>query len=198
LGTLPGGASSAAQAVSDGGVVAGNSQTLEESSGLQINHAFIWTHRTKMVDIGDSGDAAGTGVTSFAEKINGNFVIGHFTKEGAKHGFVWTRKRGFVDIGTLDGDTTSLVTGVNARGVVVGNSFADRVPSRAFAWTASSGIAMLPTPVGRSSHANAITGDFIVGAVCDADGVHNCHATLWKPSSPSHGRREHDDDDDED
>jgi probable HAF family extracellular repeat protein len=192
LGTLDGGLTSAAQAVSDGGVVVGNSQ-VTDTSGLQINHAFVWTHRTRMVDIGDSGDAAGGGVSSFAEKINGRFVIGHFTKNGATHGFVWTQKRGFVDIGTLDGDTTSLVTGVNARGVVVGNSFVTGGASRAFVWTTSSGITPLPTPVGGSSRVNAITDDFIVGAACGPDGI--CHATLWKPPSHAHDGRGRDEDD---
>jgi probable HAF family extracellular repeat protein len=180
-----GGLTSSAQGVSNEGVVVGNSQ--KESEEI---HAFVWTRRTKMVDIGTDGES------SLAEKINGRFVIGHFTRKGATHGFVWTQKRGLVDIGTLDGDTTSFVTGVNARGVVVGNSFVPGGPSHAFAWSASTRIVSLPTPDGRSSHANAITGDFIVGAICEADGVSNCQARLWKPSSPSHRGREHDDDDD--
>jgi probable HAF family extracellular repeat protein len=166
------------------------------SNSQQISHAFVWTRQKGMVDIGSSGDAAGTGVASFAEKINGRFVIGHFTKNGATHGFAWTQKRGFVDIGTLDGDTTSFVTGVDARGMVVGNSFVPGGASHAFVWTASSGIAALPTPVGGSSRANAIADDSVVGAACGADLI--CHATLWTPHSHSHGGRGHDRDDDDD
>jgi probable HAF family extracellular repeat protein len=199
LGVLTGGSSSAAQAVSDEGIIVGASQTTTGASGdNKINHAFVWTHRTGMIDIGTDGDARGTDVVSLGEKINGRFVIGHFTKSGVTHGFVWTQKRGLVDIGTLKGDTKSVVAGVNDRGMVVGSSSMDGKMPRAFVWTPSSRIAaMLPTPDGRSSHANAITGDFIVGAICDANGVTNCQATLWKPSSPSHGGRERDDDDED-
>jgi probable HAF family extracellular repeat protein len=185
LGTL-GGPTSSAQGVSNEDVVVGNSQTDKGEI-----HAFVLMPHTKMIDIGPDGQS------SLGEKVNGRFVIGHFIKDGAKHGFVWTQKRRFVDVGTLDGDTTSLLAGVNARGLVVGTSSVDGTRPRAFVWTASSGIAMLPTPVGRSSHANAITGEFIVGAICDADGLNNCHATLWKPSSPSHVGREKDDDDED-
>jgi probable HAF family extracellular repeat protein len=193
LGTL-GGLNSVAQGVNDSGVVVGTSQTTETASnGQQVSHAFIWARRTGMVDIGTGGDAAGTGVTSFGEKINGRFVIGHFTRNSVTHGFVWTQKRGFVDIGTLEGDTTSFVTGVNDRGVVVGNSISGGL-SRAFVWTASSGIALLPTPVGGSSRANAIADNFIVGASCGPDFV--CHATLWKPASHSRGGHGHEEDED--
>src|SRR5262249_11418775 len=121
LGTL-GGFTSAAHAVSDKGVIVGNRQI-----DTGADHSFIWTRQTgMMVDIGSGGDAVGTdGVAfaSFGEKINGGFVIGHFTPNNTTHGFVWTEKRGFVDIGTLDGDVGSLVVGVNDRGVVAGNSF---------------------------------------------------------------------------
>jgi len=189
LGTL-GGFTSAAQAVSDKGVIVGNSQV---DSGA--NHAFIWTRQTgRMVDIGSGGDAVGTdGVAfnSFGEKINGGFVIGHFTPNNTMHGFVWTEKRGFVDIGTLPHDVGSLVVGVNDRGVVAGNSFSGSA-SHAFVWS-SGRIVPLETPAGFSSHANAMNGDFIVGASCDGQNV--CHATLWKPAP--HSRKDQDRDDDD-
>jgi probable HAF family extracellular repeat protein len=188
LGTL-GGDTSVAESV-DGGVIVGHSQTTQKASdGHTISHAFVWTSRTGMVDIGVDG------VDSFGEKINGRFVIGHVTTNGTTHGFIWTQRGGFVDLGTLDGDTSSLVTGVNEQGVVTGNSFVSGEPgSHAFVWSASSGrLVPLDSPLGGSTEADAITGNFIVGSSCDA-GVFNCHATLWKPAPHSRKDRNGDDD----
>jgi probable HAF family extracellular repeat protein len=197
--TISSSVSSSAQAVSDDGVIVGFSQTDQVgSNGQPIEHAFVWTRRTRMVDIGTRG------LDSFAEKIAGRFVIGHLTlpstatatENTTTHGFVWTQEFGFVDIGTLDGDVGSLVVGVNDRGMVAGNSFSG-IASRAFVWSRSSGIVPLETPAGGSSHANAMNGDFIVGASCDANLT--CHATLWKPSV--HARKDRSrngDDEDED
>jgi probable HAF family extracellular repeat protein len=195
LGTLRGGLTSVAQAVNNDRVIVGNSLTDQiASDGHFINHAFVWTKRDGMVDIGS--DPRFNSFDSFAEKINGRFVVGHITKDKVTHGFVWTRKGGFVDVGTLLDDTSSLVTGVNDRGLVIGNSFVSGTPgSRAFVWTASSGIVPLDSPLGGSTEANAINGDFIVGSSCDVGSVVNCHATLWKPLPHSRKDRGGDDDD---
>src|SRR5262249_10850789 len=99
--TISSSASSSAQAVSDDGVIVGFSQTDQTgSNGQPVQHAFVWTRRTGMVDIGttglDSFHEKIDGLDSFAEKITGRFVIGHFTPNNTMHGFVWTEKRGFV------------------------------------------------------------------------------------------------------
>jgi probable HAF family extracellular repeat protein len=186
LGTL-GGSTSSAQGVSDDDVVVGFSHTKNEE-----NHAFVWTRQTRMVDIGTEG-----GQTSFGEKINGRFVIGHKVRTNRQQAFVWTQKHGFVDLGPFVDDTGSLATGVNDRGVVIGNSFNQEIPasmavSHAFVWSASSGMILpLDSPDKPSTEANAINGDFIVGSSCDA-GHLNCHATLWKPAP--HSRKDRDDD----
>jgi probable HAF family extracellular repeat protein len=181
LGTL-GGFTSVAQGVNDNGVIVGTSQTSPSGE----NHAFIWTRHTGMVDIGKAG------LASFGEKINGRVAIGQtFTLAGTKHGFAWTRKDGFVDLGTLNGDTSSFAGAVSDRGLVVGNSFTPGIPgSRAFVWSASSGINPLSTPIGGSSQANAINDDFIAGSSCDSN--QTCHATLWEPPSHSHTDRNDD------
>jgi len=191
LGTL-GGFTSSAQAVSDDGVIVGFSQTSEDSDCPLINHAFVWTGRTgRLVDIGPDGPDC---VASFAERISGRFVVGHLTRDRVTHGFVWTRKGGLVDIGTLPGDSNSFVTGVNDRGVVVGNSFTIGGVSHAFAWSESSGMVPL-TPPGSSSQANAINGNSIVGSIPSCSDSLNCHATLWKPAPrKDRDRDDHDDD----
>jgi probable HAF family extracellular repeat protein len=192
LGTLDEGLTSAAQAVNDDGVIVGSSQTTQMASdGHAISHAFVWTRRTGMVDIvPDRFD----GLDSFAERINGRFVIGQtFVADGTgpKHGFAWTAKDGFVDIGTLGGDA-SFAAGVNDQGLVVGNSqTAGNAAIRAFVWSASTRT-MVPLDSGDgTSTANAITDNFIVGSSCDAG---NCHATLWKPNSRSRKDRRGNDD----
>jgi probable HAF family extracellular repeat protein len=198
--------SSSAQAVSDDGVIVGFSQTDQTGSNNQaIKHAFVWTHRNGMVDIGTTGlDSFGekiVGLDTFVEKITGRFVVGHLTiptspTTSTTHGFVWTQKQGFVDIGTLVGDVGSFVAGVNDRGVVAGNSFTG-TGSRAFLWSSGRPVQLpLPaeTPAGGSSQAAGMNDDFIVGSSCTTPNV-NCHATLWKPAPHSRKDRERDDDD---
>jgi probable HAF family extracellular repeat protein len=170
LGTL-GGFGSAAQAVSDKGIVVGNSQTATGE-----NHAFAWTRHTGMIDIGTAG------LQSFAEKIVDRVAIGQtFTLAGTKHGFAWTRRGGLVDLGTLGGDV-SFAAAVNEEGTVVGGSWTKgNAAFRAFAWSPSSGMVPLDTPGGGTSQATALNDDVIVGSSCSAGDV-TCHATLWKPS----------------
>jgi probable HAF family extracellular repeat protein len=174
LGTL-GGYASWAHAVSDDGLVVGNSQT---ASGQ--NHAFAWSRRSGMIDIGTAG------LDSWAEHLNVNReTIGQaYTPAGTRHGFVWTRRDGAIDLGTLGGDS-SYATAVNDRGLVVGGSWTPgNLIWRAFAWSPASGMEALDAPGGGRSQANAINDNFIVGSSCDAGGV-ACHATLWKPPSRS-------------
>jgi probable HAF family extracellular repeat protein len=179
-----------AQAVNNDGVVVGASQTDQMASNSQpINHAFVWTRRTRMEDIGTDG------LESFGEKVSGRFVIGQtFTKDGEKHGFAWTRQMGFVDIGTLGGDR-SFAAAVNDSGVVVGNSSNKAGIARAFMWSASSGIMVELESRDGMSLASAIAKNFIVGTSCDDAKDLNCHATLWKPAP--HSRKDRDDDDED-
>ena len=92
LGTL-GGASSAAVAVNDRGVVVGTSET---ASGAE--HAFAWSRSGGMRDLGTLG-----GRTSRAVAVNqrGTVTGVALRADGEERAFVWTPGHGMRDLGTL-------------------------------------------------------------------------------------------------
>src|SRR4030095_6747286 len=109
----------------------GNSQT---ASGE--DHAFRWSRRSGMIDIGVPG------LARWAEKISANDdAIGQgYTSAGTRHGFVWTRRDGAIDLGTLGGDS-SYATSMNDSGMVVGGSWTSgNLIWRAFVWSRPSGM----------------------------------------------------------
>lgn len=155
LGTLPGGTGSRAWALNDVGQVAGESRT-----GSGENHAFVWSARTGMRDLGTLG-----GTISVARGINNQGAVVGFSTvpDGSRHAFLWTAADGMQDLGTLGG-TQSFAYSINARGDVVGQIvMADGSP-RAFLKPAGGAMRELGTFGGVNSTAFAINnhGDIAV------------------------------------
>lgn len=91
--------------------------------------------------------------------------------DGLYHSDIWTANNGVQDIGTL-GDET-ILSGLSANGgVAVGTARTNGVGSRAFRWTAASGIEQLVGLGGTNSLAHAVSadGNVIVGASDLANG----------------------------
>src|SRR5690349_18213630 len=87
LGTLPGGSSSQALVVNDGGAVVGIS-----SSSRSFEEAFWWTRSTGMVAIGTLG-----GSYSVPRAMNSEgLVVGTVATAGGWHAFLWSVGGGMV------------------------------------------------------------------------------------------------------
>lgn len=114
LGTL-GGLSSSASSINATGTVAGSAAT---ASG--VSHAFV-DHGGVMTDL---GTLDGASASSNALAINGSGqVAGWSTAPGGTGNVAALFANGAItDIGTIDGGTSSVANGINAAGVVIGNS----------------------------------------------------------------------------
>ena len=128
LSPYPGDPDSAATGINDRGQVIGISGICQNAVGNQsATHALLWQNGTP-IDLGNLGGTAWH--TPMA--INNQGVIVGFSdlsgdKGGANpnfHAFSWTRPGPMRDLGTLAGDAISEALGVNARGQVVGVSYA--------------------------------------------------------------------------
>jgi probable HAF family extracellular repeat protein len=108
LGHLPGGKYSYAYGVNDLGQVVGIADT--DGFWYDLNHAFLWTKRRGMVDMGVWSAAA---INNLGQVVGGgpNF-----------HAVLWTRKRGRRDLGTLPGGIYSSAAAINDFGLLVGSS----------------------------------------------------------------------------
>jgi probable HAF family extracellular repeat protein len=108
LGHLPGGKYSYAYGINDFGQVVGIADT--DGFWYDLNHAFLWTKRRGMVDMGVWSAAA----------INN---LGQVVGSGPNfHAVLWTRKRGLRDLGTLPGGIYSSAAAINDFGLLVGSS----------------------------------------------------------------------------
>jgi probable HAF family extracellular repeat protein len=80
---------------------------------------------------------------SFANAVNSSDQIaGYFTSSsGTPHAALWITQ-GFLDLGTLPGMDSSVATGINDSGTVVGVSFQfqNSANQQGFTWTASGGM----------------------------------------------------------
>ncbi|HEV2342738.1 MAG TPA: hypothetical protein VGS97_01485 [Actinocrinis sp.] len=114
LGTL-GGLSSAATAINATGSAVGSAAT-----AAGVSHAFV-ERGGVMTDLGTLDGAA---ASSNALAINGTGqIVGWSTAAGGtgNHAFLDTNGT-MIDLGTIDGGTASVANGINASGVVIGNS----------------------------------------------------------------------------
>src|SRR5262249_7267216 len=124
LGTLPGGANSAAAGINASGQIVGNAD-----SGATPFHAFIWVSPGPMQDLGTLPG----GSCSEASGINGSGVVvgqsevapGPTPCTGTFHASVWTASGGVADLNTLIDPTlgrqlTSAV-GINDTGQIAGS-----------------------------------------------------------------------------
>jgi probable HAF family extracellular repeat protein len=182
LGTL-GGASSVAVAVNSTGQVIGVSDTglFDPDTGVSVWHAFSWTARGGMVDLGTNGYR---GSTAVAVNDLGQ-VIGTVFNENENvdpQAFLWTADHGMRELGTLGG-TTSVATAINNFGQVVGTSATATGEFHAFSWTARGGMVDLGVLAGGlassatdvNDRGQVVGGSQKLGATEIED-----HAVMWK------------------
>ena len=151
LGTLPGGNSSSARAVSaDGSVIVGSAPNASND-----RRAFRWTAADGMTDLGSIADETGILVSA-----DGSAVVGTtFNVSNQFRAFRWTAANGMTDLGTLVGGNSSITNAVSADGsVVVGNAHNASGEYRAFRWTAGV-MTDLGTLGGNRSYATAVSAD---------------------------------------
>jgi probable HAF family extracellular repeat protein len=149
LGTLPGGASSAAFWINSNGLIAGNSQNGQFDPvipGLPELRAVIWTNG-KIRDLGTLG-----GSSSFSQSVNDRGQVTGLALNGISdpfsfyyqflfclpfeicpanatqtRGFVWDEEDGMQDIGTLGGPD-AFPSLINQDGQIAGFSYTDSTP----------------------------------------------------------------------
>jgi uncharacterized membrane protein len=84
---------------------------------------------------------------SFANAVNSSDQVGGYytSSSGTPHAALW-RAQGFLDLGTLPGMDSSIATGINESGTVVGVSyqFQNSANQQGFMWTASTGMQPIP------------------------------------------------------
>ncbi len=187
LGTL-GGTNSSGVAINAWGQVAGTADTPGMTGRGICPSGFRWTSSGGMQVVGGCFDAP-TG-ESFATGINGHgTVIGFFQIEEASDAFVWTPAGGLQNLADprLGAFFLEQPLAINARGQITGYVLptGSRM-TRAFLWTASTGIKDLGTLGGDTARGVAINdrGE-VTGFSCPAASVHftcNVHAFLWTKS----------------
>jgi len=123
LGTLPGGANSAATAINDAGQIVGKSD-----SAATPFHAVLWTAPGSIQDLGTLPG----GSCSDAAGINANGTVvgesevaqGPTPCTGTIHAFIWTASGGMVDLNTLIDPTLgwqlTSATAINVTGQIAG------------------------------------------------------------------------------
>jgi probable HAF family extracellular repeat protein len=184
LGVL-GGLDSHAWGVSRRGVVVGHADT-SPGSGWHGFHAFRWTPRAAMVDLGTlPGDvsSAAAGISSA-----GTIVGVSMSADASTRPFVFRDRMRF--LGSLGGGTGTAAA-INEAGRIVGTSRTRTGANHAYLWvpvarSATRGSMVdLGVPRGRiATDATAISGrGLVVGGALDADFYGR--AFLWTPSRPN-------------
>jgi probable HAF family extracellular repeat protein len=175
LGTLPGGTSSEALAINDGGWITGSS-TVGPTGAM---HAFRIAGDGKMVDL---GTLAG-GTYSVGNDINGAGAVAGTARTafGAYRAFVYTDDGGMRSLGTLATGNATYGLGLNGRNEVVGSGDLGDGSQHAFFWGDDTGLIDLGVPFGgMGSVAHAINGrSEVVGQYHTLTG--EGRAVLWRP-----------------
>ena len=156
LGTLPGGSSSYANAVSaDGSVVIGEADIANGDS-----RAFRWTGGV-MTSLGTLSGGSSSGANGVS--ADGSVVVGYASNASNQgRAFRWTSAGGMENLGTLPGGDDSAAYGVSSNGsVVVGNSDSS-TGQRAFRWTGGLMADLGTLPGGSFSYAGGVSADGLV------------------------------------
>lgn len=170
LGSLDG--DSAAGAINDAGLVAGESGTPDG-----YDHAFAWTRGTGMIDLGTLGGRYSwvTGVGARGEVAGWSDLDPNAL--GPNHAYVWTRRGGMRDLGTAGG-VESFPSAMSPNAHVVGSiGFANGM-SHGFAWTRDTGMIDIGTLGGPFSSALGVNDNGqVVGTSISRRGDY--HAFVW-------------------
>src|SRR5262249_25549285 len=142
-----------AYAMSPSGQVVGESWI----AGNAGSHAFSWTRRGGMIDIGTLG---GTYSVAYAVSSSGQVVgISYLAGDACCGVLSWTPTGGMIDVGGLggSGSNVDIVDFVNPRGQVVGGSETAGGQFHGFSWTPTGGMIDLGTLGGSGSNALAVS-----------------------------------------
>ncbi len=141
------------------GVSADGLMVVGRSTSAAGGAAYRWTSATGMVSIG----ALPGGDDSSAQAVSGDgLVIAGLSRTypgGGDHAFRWTMATGPQDLGTIPNATLSYGVGVSADGTTIVGTSEYPPGTRAFRWTAGSGIQQLDTPQSQDSFAWSVSGD---------------------------------------
>jgi probable HAF family extracellular repeat protein len=138
--------------------------------------AFLWSQSSGMQDLGTlpGGGASGGSAINASGQVAG----WAYDSANALHGIRWTAAGGMQDLG----GTNTAPMGINDSGAVVGrtgvSNGAGGTVNRAFLWTETNGLQILPS-TGYAAYALSINAKgLIVGAQIDSS--NNYTATLWQ------------------
>ena len=133
IGSL-GGTQTLVRGLNDAGEVVGHA-TL---AGDTVVHAFRWSRREGMRDLGTL-DGAGMSESGFLQPINhrGDVVGYSSSQSGPEHAFLWRRRGGLLDLGGLPDNpgSFSVAHAINDAGMVGGQGLAANGETHAFVWT---------------------------------------------------------------
>jgi probable HAF family extracellular repeat protein len=148
-------------------------------SGGAVNHAYLWSKRTGMLDL---GTLAGVGSSAaFAINNRGQVAGNSDAPNGRIHAFRWTAAAGMEDLGTFPGGHQSSARAINDAGLVAGFSNLANFEPHAFAWTRKTGMVDLGTLGGPGSLAVAVDAEGQVAGESATTGG-GTHAFIWNRS----------------
>jgi probable HAF family extracellular repeat protein len=135
LGNLPGGLYSAAYGINNLGQVVGAAGTnIPEVLEYELTHAFLWTKRNGMEDLGQWHAVA---INNFGKIVGGG---GYWSGTYPGVAVSWTRSQGLQPLDSLPGATSSQASAINDFGQIVGTTNSDPYTSHATLWSPRSGV----------------------------------------------------------
>lgn len=201
LGTLPGGASSAAEWIGASGLIAGLSENGEIDPlvpGFPEVHAVLWRHG-RITDLGTLPEGGYESIASAVDSdgrvvglasntipdANSMLGLGYQTRA-----FIWDKENGMQDLGTLPGGTDAQAFLINQHGQVVGESYTSSAPGAcasvglilttdAFIWDKKNGIRDLGNFGGTCTQVSDLNNQGQVTGSSDLTGDQSVHAFLW-------------------
>jgi uncharacterized membrane protein len=194
LGVLPGFVHGRAVAINGAGVIVGSSET--DASGLDSGRATLWRPEPGGGHlIVDLGTLPGFSFLSRAEAINEAGVVVGVSWQASPgsglpgHATLWRPdsqgRYSAIDLGVLPGFRISEAFGINAAGVVVGDSFSVFEDDHTVVWTPDGTgnyrlAELSPSPGNRNSLARAINSAGVVAGLSTDQSLRS-RATLWTP-----------------
>jgi probable HAF family extracellular repeat protein len=196
LDALPGLNNSFAFWVSDGGLVAGESENgIDPLTGGPAVEAILWGKDSSLTDLGtfggndssanavnNQGEVAGEALNTITDPYDGDFFISGATQV---HAFRWTKSQGLQDLGTLGGPDSAAFL-INESGQIAGWSFTNSTVNSTtgvptldpFFWENGKMLDMgtLGGVFGRSF---ALNNRGQVAGFSDLAGDQSCHPFLW-------------------
>jgi len=202
LGTLPGGASSAAFWINSNGLIVGNSQNGDMDPlvpGLPQLRAVMWNgggitdlgtlggNQSYAAAVNDRGQVTGLAVNDIPDPFSFHYLYLYFSANGTQaRGFVWDKQGGMRDLGTLGGPD-SFPNLINNRGQIAGFSYTNSTPNsytgyptvHPFLWEEGKGMKDLGGLGGDTASVNGLNerGEVVGGNLLSQNS--QVHPFLW-------------------